>query len=42
MNFQGNIPDFIIIFDGKMHDVNILDYLNFITGAYYVESVYKF
>jgi len=36
LNLQGNIPDFILISDGKMHDVNILDYLNFIAGAYYV------
>ena len=33
---QGNIPDVIYISDGKMHDVNILDYLKFIAGAYYV------
>ena len=36
LNLQGNIPDFILISDGKMHDVNVLDYLNFIAGAYYV------
>jgi hypothetical protein len=36
LNLQGNIPDFILISDGKMHDANILDYLNFIAGAYYV------
>jgi transposase len=36
LNLQGNIPDFIYISDGKMGDVNILDYLNFIAGAYYV------
>jgi hypothetical protein len=36
LNLQGNIPDFILISDGKMSDVNVLDYLNFITGAYYV------
>ena len=36
LNLQGNIPDFILIYDGKMHDVNVLDYLNFIAGAYYV------
>lgn len=36
LNLQGNIPDFILISDGKMHDINVLDYLNFIAGAYYV------
>lgn len=36
LNLQGNIPDVIYISDGKMHDVNILDYLNFIAGAYYI------
>jgi hypothetical protein len=36
LNLQGNIPDVIFISDGKMHDVNILDYLNFIAGAYYI------
>ena len=36
LNLQGNIPDFILISNGKMHDVNVLDYLNFIAGAYYV------
>jgi len=36
LNLQGNIPNFILISDGKMHDVRALDYLNFIAGAYYV------
>ena len=36
LNLQGNIPDVIFISDGKMHDVNILDFLNFIAGAYYI------
>ena len=36
LNLQGNIPDFILITDGKVHDVNVLDYLNIIAGAYYV------
>ncbi|MDR2757119.1 MAG: IS4 family transposase [Planctomycetaceae bacterium] len=35
LNLQGNIPDFILISDGKMHDVNVLDHLFFIAGAYY-------
>jgi hypothetical protein len=36
LNLQGNIPDVIYISDGKMGDVTMLDYLNFIAGAYYV------
>jgi len=36
LNLKGNIPDFIYISDGKMGDVNVLDYLNYIAGAYYV------
>ena len=36
LNLHGNIPAVIYISDGKMHDVTILDYLNFIAGAYYV------
>ena len=36
LNLQGNIPDVIYISDGKMSDVNVLDYLNYIAGAYYV------
>jgi hypothetical protein len=36
MNLQGNIPEFILISDGKLHDVNVLDYLLPVPGAYYV------
>lgn len=36
MNLQGNIPEFILISTGKMHDVNVLDYLLPVPGAYYV------
>jgi hypothetical protein len=36
LNLQGNIPEFILISDGKLHDVNVLDYLVPTPGAYYV------
>jgi hypothetical protein len=36
LNLQGNIPEFILISDGKLHDVNVLDYLVPMAGAYYV------
>jgi len=36
MNLCGNIPEFILISDGKLHDVNVLDYLTPAAGAYYV------
>jgi hypothetical protein len=36
INLQGNIPEFILISSGKMHDVNALDYLTFQPGAFYV------
>lgn len=36
LNLRGNIPDFIVISDGKTHDVNILDMMLFEPGAYYV------
>lgn len=36
MNLQGNIPEFILISDGKLHDVNVLDHLTPMPGAYYV------
>lgn len=35
INLRGNIPEFILISDGKMHDVNVLDYLTPMPGAYY-------
>ncbi len=36
LNLHGNIPEFILISDGKLHDVNVLDYLVPSPGAYYV------
>lgn len=36
MDLQGNIPVFISITSGKIHDVNILDDLEYEAGAFYV------
>ena len=36
MDLRGNIPVFIEITDGKIHDVNILDNIFFETGAFYI------
>ena len=36
LDLRGNIPAFIFISDGKMHDVNILDHLVPEPGAFYV------
>jgi len=36
LNLRGNIPSFIRITDGKVHDVNILDELLVEPGSYYV------
>jgi len=36
LNLQGNIPEFILISDGILHDVNVLDHLMPLPGAYYV------
>jgi len=36
LNIQGDIPEFILISDGKLHDVNVLDYMIFLAGAFYV------
>ena len=36
LDLRGNIPSFIHISDGKMHDVNVLDLLLPEAGAYYV------
>jgi hypothetical protein len=36
LNLQGDIPEFILISDGKLHDVNVLDHLIPVPGAYYV------
>ena len=36
LDLRGNIPAFIHISDGKTHEVNVLDMLNFEAGAFYV------
>jgi hypothetical protein len=36
LDLRGNIPTFIYISDGKVHDVNALDVLPLETGAFYV------
>lgn len=36
LNLQGDIPEYILISDGKLHDVNVLDHLLPMPGAYYV------
>jgi len=36
LDLKGNIPTFIHISDGKLHDINALDLLNLEVGAYYV------
>jgi hypothetical protein len=36
LNLRGQIPSFIVISEGKLHDVNILDTIIWIAGAYYV------
>ena len=36
LNLQGDIPEFILISDGKLHDVNVLDHLVPVPGAYYI------
>jgi hypothetical protein len=36
LDLQGNIPTFIHISDGKMHDVNVLDILLLEAGAFYI------
>ena len=36
LNLRGSIPEFVLISDGKLHDVNVLDYLSPAPGAYYV------
>jgi hypothetical protein len=36
MNLRGSIPEFILISDGRLHDVNILDILIPEPGAYYI------
>jgi IS4 transposase len=36
LNLRGQIPSFIVISEGKTHDVNIMDTMVWIPGAYYV------
>ena len=36
LDLRGNIPDFIVISGGKTQDVNMLDQLVYIVGAYYI------
>jgi hypothetical protein len=36
LNLRGSIPEFVLISDGKLHDVNVLDHLVPMPGAYYV------
>jgi hypothetical protein len=36
LDLRGNIPTFIHISDGKLHDVNVLDILPIETGSFYV------
>jgi Transposase DDE domain/Domain of unknown function (DUF4372) len=36
LDLRGNIPTFIYISDGKLHDVNVLDRLVFEAGSFYV------
>jgi IS4 transposase len=36
LDLRGNIPDFIVVSDGKTHDVNILDKVDYIPGAFYI------
>lgn len=36
MDLRGNIPVFIDITDGKVHDVNVLDKIEFEPGAFYI------
>ena len=36
MDAKTSIPDFILISDGKMHDVNVLDYINIFADSFYI------
>jgi hypothetical protein len=36
LDLRGNIPTFIHISDGKLHDVNILDHMDFEAGSFYI------
>lgn len=36
LDLRGNVPSFFLITKAKVHDVNLLDVLEFETGAYYI------
>jgi hypothetical protein len=36
LDLRGNIPSFVHISDGKLHDVNVLDHIAFEAGSFYV------
>jgi len=36
MNLRGSIPEYIYLSDGRLHDVNLLDQLIPLPGAYYI------
>ena len=36
LDIRGNIPEFIVITDGKVNDVNILDAIKYLAGAFYI------
>ena len=36
LDLHGNIPTFLHISDGKLHDVNVMDYLPPEAGAFYI------
>ena len=36
LNIRGNIPDLIVITGGKVSDVNILDSIEYLAGAFYI------
>lgn len=36
MDAKTSIPDFILISDGKMHDVNVLDFITIIANSFYI------
>ena len=36
LNLRGQIPAFVVVSEGKTHDVNFLDHVSWIAGAYYV------
>jgi IS4 transposase len=36
LDLRGNIPSFIHISDGKLHDVNVLDQIAFEAGSFYI------